>query len=160
MPDRETYPERYATRLGGRPPAGRLPAIQRPASPLALRYAPGDRGALVGVRDMPTSLAGACSVHGRADGEMPASAEEREQMMAAFRAWAASTGDRMIDPGAPPGPSKVVTSDTVTDGAADGRIGGYTVLRAESPDDAVQAVQDHPFLGRGGTLPVSQAVSP
>jgi hypothetical protein len=104
---------------------------------------------------MPTFL---ITYHG--GGGMPASAEAREQMLAAFQAWAASTGECMIDPGAPLGPSKVVTSDSVSDGAAGGGIGGYTVLSAETLDDAVKLVQGHPFLSRGGTLRVSQAMSP
>jgi hypothetical protein len=93
-------------------------------------------------------------------GGPPASAEAREQMMAAFQAWAASAGGNMTDPGAPLGPSKVVTSDNVTDGAAGGNLGGYTVISADSLDDAVSVVKGHPFLSRGGTLQVSQAVSP
>jgi hypothetical protein len=93
-------------------------------------------------------------------GGMPASPEAQQQVLAAFQAWAASTGNHMIDPGAPLGPSKVVTSDSSTDGAASGRLGGYTVLDADSLDDAVSLVKDHPFLGRGGTLQVSEAVSP
>ena len=93
-------------------------------------------------------------------GGMPESAEAREKMMAAFQAWAASVGDNMIDPGAPLGPSKVVTSDGVTDGAATGRLGGYTLITAGSLEDAVKLVEDHPFVGRGGALQVSEAVSP
>lgn len=104
---------------------------------------------------MPTFLV---TYHG-GDGP-PASAEAREQMMAAFQAWAASVGDSMIDPGAPLGPSKVVTSDGVTGGAATGKLGGYTLITAGSLDEAVKAVRDHPFVGRGGALQVSETVSP
>jgi hypothetical protein len=104
---------------------------------------------------MPTFL---ITYHG--GGSMPASPEAREQMMAAFQAWAASTGDSMIDPGAPLGPSKVVSSDNVADGTADGGLGGYTLISADSLDDAVGVVKGHPFLARGGTLQVSEAVSP
>ena len=93
-------------------------------------------------------------------GGPPASPEAAQQMMAAFQAWAASVGDSMVDPGAPLGPSKVVTSDSVTDGAVSGGIGGYTVLTADSLDDAVGLVKGHPFVQRGGTLQVSEAVSP
>jgi hypothetical protein len=93
-------------------------------------------------------------------GGMPASAEEREQMMAAFQAWAASVGDAMIDPGSPLGPSKTVTSSGVADEPADATLGGYTLIRAGSLDDAVKAVAGHPFVGRGGTLQVSQAMAP
>jgi hypothetical protein len=104
---------------------------------------------------MPTYLV---TYHG--GGGPPTSPEAQAQMMAAFQAWAASVGDNMIDPGAPLGPSKVLTSDGVTDGAATGKLGGYTLITAGSLDDAVKAVQDHPFVGRGGTLQVSEAVSP
>ncbi len=93
-------------------------------------------------------------------GGMPDSAEGREKMMAAFQAWAASVGDAMIDPGAPLGPRKSVTSDGVSDAAADETLGGYTLISADSLDHAVDAVKDHPFVGRGGTLQVSQVVSP
>jgi hypothetical protein len=104
---------------------------------------------------MPTFLV---TYHG--GGGPPASPEAREQMMAAFQVWAASVGGNMIDPGAPLGPSKVVTSDGVTDGAATGKLGGYTLITAGSLDDAVKIVKDHPFVGRGGALQVSEAVSP
>jgi len=81
-------------------------------------------------------------------------------MMAAFQAWAASVGEAMIDPGSPLGPRKTVTSDGVSDTAADATLGGYTLIQAESLDDAVDAVKGHPFVARGGTLQVSQAVAP
>jgi hypothetical protein len=104
---------------------------------------------------MPTFLV---TYHG--GGGPPASPEAQEQMMAAFQAWAASVGGNMIDPGAPLGASKVVTSDGVTDGAATGKLGGYTLITAGSLDDAIKIVEDHPFVGRGGALQVSEAVSP
>jgi hypothetical protein len=93
-------------------------------------------------------------------GGMPESSEAREQMMAAFQAWATSVGNAMIDPGSPLGPRRTVTSNGVSDAPADPTLGGYTLLSANSLDDAVKAVMDHPFVGRGGTLQVSQAVTP
>ena len=93
-------------------------------------------------------------------GGMPESAEARDKMMAAFQAWAASVGDAMIDPGAPLRPRKTVTSEGVSDTAADATLGGYSLISADSLDDAVKAVTGHPFVGRGGTLQVSQSVAP
>ena len=58
----------------------------------------------------------------------PPSPESRDQMMAAFQAWVASVGDHMIDPGAPVGPAKTVSSGGVTDGAAEAQVGGYSVI--------------------------------
>jgi len=91
---------------------------------------------------------------------MPADPAAREQMMQAFMAWAAGVGDSMVDPGAPLGPPKVVTTDGVKDGEAGGTIGGYTVISAGSLDEAVDLVRGHPFVGRGGSLQVSEAVAP
>lgn len=93
-------------------------------------------------------------------GGPPASAEAREQMMAAFGAWVASVGDHMIDPGAPLGTSKIVASEGVTDAQPGAAVGGYSLISAADLDTAVGLVKNHPFVGRGGSLQVSEAVAP
>jgi hypothetical protein len=92
-------------------------------------------------------------------GEMPADQAQREQMMSAFMTWAASVGDSMIDPGAPLGPAKLVSGDGVSDDK-EGLVGGYTLLTADSLDDAVEKVRNHPFVSRGGTLRIAESVAP
>jgi len=92
-------------------------------------------------------------------GEPPADPAAREQMMSAFGAWAASVGDNMIDPGAPLGPAKAVTSAGVHEDATR-TVEGYTLVSADSLDHAVELVRSHPFVSRGGTLRVSEAVAP
>jgi hypothetical protein len=103
---------------------------------------------------MPTFL---ITYHG--GGGMPPTPEAREQMMSAFQAWAASVGDNMVDPGAPVGPSRVVTSDGDSNGKVSD-VGGYSVITADNIDAAVEAVRSHPFVARGGTLQVNEAVAP
>jgi hypothetical protein len=71
------------------------------------------------------------------------------------QAWAT----RWSIPGAPLGPAKVVGGDGVKD-AGPGEVGGYTLVSADSLDEAVGLVRDHPFVSRGGTLRVSQAIEP
>jgi hypothetical protein len=93
-------------------------------------------------------------------GGMPADEEGRQQAMAAFGAWVAQVGQALVDPGAPLGPAAVVSSDGTRSGAADGPSGGYSVLEAENLDAAVALVRDHPFVARGGSLQVTEAVSP
>ena len=90
----------------------------------------------------------------------PPSAEAREQMMAAFQAWVASVGDHMVDPGAPLGASKTVSPEGVTDAAPAGHIDGYSLIKADDLDAAAGLVKNHPFVGRGGSLQVSEAVAP
>lgn len=101
---------------------------------------------------MPTYLV---TYHG--GGEMPNAPEARQQMMAAFGAWAAGVGSAMIDPGAPLGAAKTVSGRGVADGQAAASVSGYTLLRADNLDAAVELVQAHPFVGRGGSLQVSEA---
>jgi hypothetical protein len=102
---------------------------------------------------MPTYLV---TYHG-GDG-MPASPEALEKVVAAFSAWVASAGDAIVDPGAPLAASKTVSASEVKDGYAEGPAGGYTVLEADSIDAAVELVKSHPFVTRGGSLEVSEAV--
>ena len=93
-------------------------------------------------------------------GGMPEGEEARQQAMADFGAWVGRTGDALADPGAPLGPAMTVSSDGVRPGDTDGRVNGYSVLRADDMDSAVALVRDHPFVKRGGSLQVTAAVSP
>jgi hypothetical protein len=80
--------------------------------------------------------------------------------MSAFMAWAGKTGPALVDPGAPLGEARTVSADAVKPGAADGPAGGYSVLETDDMDAAVDLVRDHPFIARGGSLQISQAVAP
>jgi hypothetical protein len=102
---------------------------------------------------MPTYLV---SYHG--GGGLPPTPEAQQQVAAAFGAWVASVGDAMVDPGAPLAASRSVSANGSVDGPASGAIGGYTLLRAADLDAATQLVANHPFVSRGGTLQVSEAV--
>jgi hypothetical protein len=93
-------------------------------------------------------------------GGMPEGEEARRQAMADFGAWVGRVGDALTDPGAPLGPAMTVSADGVCPGAADGPAGGYSVLRADDMDSAVTLVRDHPFVKRGGSLQVTEAVAP
>jgi hypothetical protein len=93
-------------------------------------------------------------------GEMPADEQGRQEAMTAFAKWVEQTGKALIDPGAPLGPAKTVSSTSVTDGPAGGPFGGYSVIEASDLDAAVNLVANHPFVQRGGSLQVSPAVAP
>lgn len=80
--------------------------------------------------------------------------------MAAFGAWVGTVGDALTDPGAPLGKAMTVSADGVRRGAVGGPVAGYSALRADGMDCAVSLVRDHPFVGRGGSLTVTEAVSP
>lgn len=91
--------------------------------------------------------------------EMPSSPEARQEVMAAFGAWAASVGEALVDPGAPLAAIQTVSSGVVTDGPAEGPVGGYTLLEAADLASAVKLVESHPFVQRGGSLQVGEAAN-
>jgi hypothetical protein len=91
---------------------------------------------------------------------MPEGNEARQQAMAAFGQWVAETGDALIDPGAPLGPSKTVSKGGVAEGPAPGVSGGYSVIEADDMNAAVGLVRNHPYIARGGSLQVTAAVAP
>jgi hypothetical protein len=93
-------------------------------------------------------------------GGMPEGDEARQEVMAAFGRWVAETGNALLDPGAPLGPSKTVSKTTVTDGPAPGPSGGYSVIEAKDMDAAVELVRNHPFVARGGSLQVTEGIAP
>jgi hypothetical protein len=93
------------------------------------------------------------------NGGVPPTPEAQQQAMAAFGAWVASVGDAMVDPGAPLAAAKSVSSSGAADRPADGPVAGYTILRAADLDAAVRLVNNHPFISRGGTLQVSEAIA-
>jgi len=89
----------------------------------------------------------------------PSTPEAQQQVHAAFGAWVASVGDAMVDPGAPLGATRSVSANGSEDGPANAAIAGYTLLRAADLDAAVDLVSTHPFISRGGTLQVSEAIA-
>ena len=93
-------------------------------------------------------------------GGMPEGEQARQQAMADFGAWVGKVGDALTDPGAPLGPAMTVSAEGVRPGDADGHVSGYSVLRADDMDSAVSLVRDHPFVTRGASLQVTEAVSP
>ncbi len=81
----------------------------------------------------------------------------QEQVMAEWGAWYGKLGEAIVDGGNPFSVSKHLTSDGVSDGAASSPPAtGYTVISAESLDDAVEKCKDHPHIKYGGQVSVYQ----
>src|SRR5262249_6268710 len=91
---------------------------------------------------------------------MPESEEGRQQVNAAFGAWAGATGKALVDPRAVLSASRTVSAGWVSDGAAEGPANGSSILGAADPDSAVDLVRARRFIGRGGSLQVGEAVAP
>jgi hypothetical protein len=76
-----------------------------------------------------------------------------EQAKAAFIAWVGEAGDAIVDPGAPLHMVQQAANEQAT---APAEIGGYTIIQADSADEAAGLLRSHPYVGRGGTLQLDE----
>ena len=89
------------------------------------------------------------------EGGMPQGAEETEKAMAAWGAWFGQLGDRVVDAGNPTSHSKAISPDgSVMD--ATSAPTGYSVIKADSLDQAVELSKSCPVLGAGQVVLVSE----
>ena len=79
---------------------------------------------------------------------MPESDEERQKVMAAWTAWMQQCGENLVDAGNPCSDAKTVTKDGAKELSSD-RVTGYSVIKANSMDEAVQAAQMVPLVVDG-----------
>ena len=88
-------------------------------------------------------------------GTVPESEEGMQKVMADWGAWYGQMGDAVVDGGNPFGISKGITADGVVDNViSDPPASGYTIIAAESLDDAVAKCSNHPHIKHGGQLSV------
>lgn len=77
--------------------------------------------------------------------------------MQAWVGWFASLGDAVVDAGNPIGRNKTVASDgSVTEGGAPNPVTGYSIIRADSLDAAVDVAKTCPQLQSGGSIEVGE----
>ena len=88
-------------------------------------------------------------------GRMPETKEEQDRVMAAWTAWFGQLGDRLVDGGNPISQSKAISADgSVMD--ATSAPTGYSIIKAESLDQAVGLAKGCPVLAGGAALVVSE----
>lgn len=87
---------------------------------------------------------------------MPHDPESMAKARDAFMHWAGGAGQALVDPGAPIVAAITVSSKGKQDGPADGQFNGWSVIEADDLNGAAKLVADHPFIGRGGVLQISE----
>lgn len=80
--------------------------------------------------------------------------EEMQASIAAWEAWFAGMGKHVVDAGNPFGPSKTIATDgKARDGAAS-HVTGYSVVEAESLDEATEMAKSCPNISDGGGVEI------
>ena len=91
-------------------------------------------------------------------GNSPSSPEEGQQHMARYKAWLAGLGDTAVSPMNPLKHIHTLQPDgTTAQGSATG-MSGYTIIAAESREEAMAIARACPFLEVGGTLEVGEMI--
>ena len=83
-----------------------------------------------------------------------ATAEQAKAGMDAWMSWAGRVGSGIVDMGSPVAAAAKVTGSTQT-GTANGQVGGYSILQAESKDGLMGLLKNHPhFMAPGASIEV------
>ncbi len=82
-------------------------------------------------------------------GKQPDTPEETEVEIERWRGWFDRIGPAIVDPGNPVGAAKTVSVEGVRDSGGDNPLSGYTIIHAESIDQAVELAKACPIIGDG-----------
>lgn len=80
---------------------------------------------------------------------MPENPDDGAAQQAKFMEWMQGLGDAIVNPGTPFGQAKMVTSDGVSDVDGANRLSGFSTIKADSLDAAVEIVKSCPYLVYG-----------
>lgn len=83
-----------------------------------------------------------------AEENMQADPEDMKGVMDAWMAWGEKCGAGMVDMGNPLGNGQVVTKNGTSPSTKD--VVGYSILQAESMEEAVKMLEGHPHLDMPG----------
>jgi hypothetical protein len=88
-------------------------------------------------------------------GSAGATDAEREKAMQAWGAWFGTLGDKMVDAGNPfSSHAKNLSNGSVHDGAIGTPATGYSILKADSLNEAADLAKGCPVLQSGGKITV------
>ena len=92
-------------------------------------------------------------------GGMAETEEEQARVMGLWNAWYEGLGASIVDGGAPSAFAKTVAADgSVSDGGGANPVTGYTVVSADSIDDAVAKASGCPIRESGGSIEVVELI--
>jgi len=90
-------------------------------------------------------------------GSMAQTDAEREEAIKRWGAWFGGLGQAVVDAGNPFGPSTSVAQNGGGAGASSG-LSGYSVLSADTLDQAAQLAKDCPVIAAGGSVDIYETI--
>lgn len=89
-------------------------------------------------------------------GDQPSSSEEGQKHFAKYKKWLVSLGDSAIEPMVPFKNAHSISSDSSVSQGSSIAMSGYTMINAESIDEAILIAKGCPFLETNGVLEVAE----
>lgn len=89
-------------------------------------------------------------------GGMPEDEAEQAKVLQAWMAWYEKLGSAVVDEGNPftPMAKSIAPDGTVSDGPVGAMVSGYTIIKADSLDEAITMAKGCPMLEGGGYISV------
>ncbi len=91
-------------------------------------------------------------------GKRPGSPEEGAKYMATWKAWVSGLGDAAVNPGTILKKSKTVSTEGVSDDGGSNPLLGFSILKADSMEAALELARGCPHLELGGTIEVAEVM--
>lgn len=82
-------------------------------------------------------------------GNMPETPEEGAAEMERWNNWFAAMGEAVVDGGNPVGKSTTVSASGVTDNGGKNPLSGYSILKADNIEGAIELAKGCPIIGSG-----------
>jgi hypothetical protein len=92
------------------------------------------------------------------EAKKPDSPEEGKAQMEKWKAWVSGLGDAVVNPGSPMGKSKIVSAEGVSSDDRSNGMTGFSVVKADNLDVALEMAQACPYIEAGGTLQVAELI--
>jgi hypothetical protein len=112
---------------------------------------------VIGTHYSSKELAMAKFVYLYTGGQMAETPEAQQEAMQEWGAWFGTLGDAVSDMGNAFGGSATLSDGGASSGGAS-RVGGYSVVTAQSLDDATSLAKGCPVLATGGSVEVYEAL--
>jgi len=90
--------------------------------------------------------------------QKPATPEQGAAHMQQWKDWITNLGDAVINPGSPIGTSKLVNTAGITDDTLPDPMSGFSVVKADTLDAALEMAKSCPYVDAGGTLRVAELI--
>lgn len=89
-------------------------------------------------------------------GGMPKNPADAEKEMAKWGAWMEAETSSFVNPGAPVGMSKTISSDGIADNGGANPVSGFSIVEAADMEAACKIAQGCPISGTGGSVEVAE----